>query len=109
MSSASVSLPALILRRERSLAWPVGLWCPFCRRAIARMSMVKDQLDAVGVETLGVVATEPDNARLYFTFRPTRRQLAADPERPSPTSGGDDARVHKDPRSDEGQSRQGAF
>ena len=33
-----------------------------------------------GVETLGVVATPPENARLYFKFRPTRLRLAADPE-----------------------------
>src|SRR5688572_6691550 len=63
------------------LALFIGLWCPFCRRAIAQMSLVEDQLKAVGVETLGVVATQPDNARLYFKFRPTRLRLAADPER----------------------------
>ena len=32
------------------------------------------------METLGVVATPPENARLYFKFRPTRLRLAADPE-----------------------------
>ena len=63
------------------LALFIGLWCPFCRRAIAEMSLVENQLKALGVETLGVVATEPDNARLYFKFRPTRLRLAADPER----------------------------
>jgi peroxiredoxin len=58
----------------------IGLWCPFCRRAIAQMSLVEDQLKAAGVETLGVVATQPDNARLYFKYRPIRLRLAADPE-----------------------------
>ncbi len=57
-----------------------GLWCPFCRRAIAQFGLARDRLQALGVETLGVVATSPENARLYFRYRPTRVPLAADPE-----------------------------
>ncbi len=62
------------------LALMLGLWCPFCRRHIAQMGTTEGKLRAVGVETLGVVATPPDNARLYFKFRPTRLRMAADPE-----------------------------
>ncbi|MEX2220354.1 MAG: redoxin domain-containing protein [Candidatus Rokuibacteriota bacterium] len=62
------------------LALFIGLWCPFCRRSIAQMGKVESKLKALGVETLGVVATAPENARLYFKFRPTRLRLAADPE-----------------------------
>src|SRR6266849_4571747 len=62
------------------LALFVGLWCPFCRRSIAQMGKVESKLKALGVETLGVVATAPENARLYFKFRPTRLRLASDPE-----------------------------
>jgi len=62
------------------LALFVGLWCPFCRRSIAQMGKVESKLKALGVETLGVVATAPENARLYFKFRPTRVRLASDPE-----------------------------
>jgi peroxiredoxin len=58
----------------------VGLWCPFCRRAIAHMGTMENRLKEVGVETLGVVATTPENARLYFKYRPTRLRLASDPE-----------------------------
>lgn len=58
----------------------IGLWCPFCRRQIAQMGKTEDKLKTLGVETLGVVATPPENARLYFKFRPTRVRLAADPE-----------------------------
>jgi peroxiredoxin len=58
----------------------IGLWCPFCRRQIARMGTNEAKLKALGVESLGVVATEPENARLYFKFRPTRLRLGADPE-----------------------------
>ena len=57
-----------------------GLWCPFCRRAIAQMGVTRQKLQALGVETLGIVATKPENARLYFRFHPTRVPLAADPE-----------------------------
>jgi peroxiredoxin len=62
------------------LALFIGLWCPFCRRSIAQMGATEAKLKAVGVETLGVVATTPENARLYFKFRPTRLRLGADPE-----------------------------
>ncbi len=62
------------------LAIFVGLWCPFCRRSIAQMGTAEGQLRAAGVECLGVVASTPANARLYFKYRPTRLRLAADPE-----------------------------
>lgn len=62
------------------LALFVGLWCPFCRRAIAQVAANESKLKPLGVETLGVVATVPENARLYFKFRPCRLRLAADPE-----------------------------
>jgi hypothetical protein len=62
------------------LALLIGLWCPFCRRQIAQMGANEAKLKALGVETLGVVATAPENAQLYFKFRPTRLRLGADPE-----------------------------
>lgn len=57
-----------------------GLWCPFCRRHIARLGTTRQQLEALGVETLAIVATEPERARLYVRFHPTGVPLAADPE-----------------------------
>ena len=57
-----------------------GLYCPFCRRAIAQLGITRDKLRGLGVETLGVVATKTENARLYFRLRPTRLPLAADAE-----------------------------
>lgn len=61
------------------LALFIGLWCPFCRRAIAQVGANEPALKAEGVDVLGVVATSPENARLYFKFRPTRLRLASDP------------------------------
>ncbi|HEV8612740.1 MAG TPA: redoxin domain-containing protein, partial [Gemmatimonadales bacterium] len=75
-----VSLADYRGRSSVFLALFIGLWCPFCRRSIAQMGAIEDKLQAVGVETLGIVATAPQNARLYFKFRPTRLRLAADPE-----------------------------
>jgi peroxiredoxin len=75
----TVSLAEYRGRNPLFLALFIGLWCPFCRRSIAQMGATESKLKALGVETLGVVATTPDNARLYFKFRPTRLRLAADP------------------------------
>lgn len=75
-----VSLADYRGRHPLFLALFVGLWCPFCRRSIAQMGATESKLKAVGVETLAIVATTPENARLYFKFRPTRLRLASDPE-----------------------------
>jgi peroxiredoxin len=75
-----VSLADYRGRAPLFLALFIGLWCPFCRRAIAQIGASEQALKAMGVETLGIVATPPENARLYFKYRPTRLRLAADPE-----------------------------
>jgi peroxiredoxin len=56
-----------------------GLHCPFCRRALVQMAATSEKLKSLGVESLGVVGTELDNARLYFTYRPTPLTLGVDP------------------------------
>jgi peroxiredoxin len=76
----SISLADYRGRTPVFLALFPGLWCPFCRRAIAQATGNEDTLKTMGVATLGVVATPPENARLYFKFRPSRLRLAADPE-----------------------------
>jgi peroxiredoxin len=75
-----VSLAEYRGRSPVFLALFIGLWCPFCRRSIAQMGTTEASLGAVGVETLGIVASAPQNARLYFKYRPTRLRLGADPE-----------------------------
>jgi peroxiredoxin len=57
-----------------------GLYCPFCRRHIAGLGLTSTKLEKLGVETLAVVATPVDRARLYFRHRPTRLALASDPD-----------------------------
>jgi len=76
----SVSLADYRGRSPVFLALLVGLWCPFCRRQIAQIGTLEGKLKALGVESLAVVATPSENARLYFKFRPTRVRLASDPE-----------------------------
>jgi len=56
------------------------LYCPLCRRAIAQLGLSRPKLQEAGVESLGIIATKPEHARLYFQFRPTRLPLAADPD-----------------------------
>jgi peroxiredoxin len=57
-----------------------GLYCPFCRRSLAQMSATSEKLKPLGVESLAVVGTELENARLYFQYRPSRLALGVDPQ-----------------------------
>jgi peroxiredoxin len=76
----TVSLADYRGRSPVFLALFLGLWCPFCRRSIVQIGKAESKLKALGVEALGIVATAPENARLYFKYRPTPLRLAADPE-----------------------------
>lgn len=78
--NAAISLSDYSGRSPLFLALLIGLWCPFCRRQIAQIGAIEGKLKAEGIEALGIVATSPENAKLYFKFRPTRLRLAADPE-----------------------------
>src|SRR5215207_9852308 len=78
--SGTVSLADYRGKAPLFLALFIGLWCPFCRRALAQLATTQPALKASGVETLSVVATRPSNAQLYFKFRPTCLRVAADPE-----------------------------
>jgi peroxiredoxin len=57
-----------------------GLYCPFCRRAIVQLASSAARLKPLGIESLAVVATELENARLYYRFRPIDLPLAVDPD-----------------------------
>ncbi|MGY3408464.1 peroxiredoxin [Bradyrhizobium sp. GM5.1] len=59
-----------------------GLHCPFCRRHIAAQAQLDAALHEKGVESLTVVNTPIERARLYFRYHPLPNLLAAsDPER----------------------------
>lgn len=59
-----------------------GLHCPFCRRHITAQAQVDVALRDKGVESLTVVNTPIERARLYFRYHPLPNLLAAsDPER----------------------------
>lgn len=62
------------------LALMRGLYCAFCRRHIAQLGTTREKLQVLGVETLAIVATPPERARLYYRFRPVNVPLAADPD-----------------------------
>jgi peroxiredoxin len=78
--AADISLADYRGKSHLLLAIFIGLYCPFCRRNIAQLGGTQEKLRDMDVETLCVVATELDNARLYFKYRPARVALAADPE-----------------------------
>jgi len=78
-AAETVSLDDYRGRTPLFLALMLGLWCPFCRRQLVQLGGFDDKLKPLGIESLAVVATAPENARLYFKFRPTRLRLAADP------------------------------
>jgi peroxiredoxin len=76
----TVSLADYRGRSPLFLALMLGLWCPFCRRQLVQLGGFGEKLKALGIDSLAVVATAPENARLYFRFRPTKLRLASDPE-----------------------------
>src|SRR5262245_17652822 len=75
----TVSLHDYRGRRPLLLAFFRGIYCPFCRGQIAKLGLATDKLQAAGVETLAVVASNLERTRLYFRYRPTRVPLAVDP------------------------------
>ncbi|AFL50259.1 peroxiredoxin [Sinorhizobium fredii] len=61
-----------------------GLHCAFCRRHVAAMAQLNPALREKGVQTLAVVNTPVERARLYFRYHPIPGLLAAsDPVRAS--------------------------
>jgi peroxiredoxin len=61
-----------------------GLHCAFCRRHITAMAQLDTALREKGVESLTVVNTPIERARLYFRYHPLPNLLAAsDPGRVS--------------------------
>ena len=57
-----------------------GLHCPFCRRQVVQLASVQPALSAAGIETIAVVNTPVERARMYFRHRPTPVTLLSDPE-----------------------------
>jgi hypothetical protein len=45
-----------------------------------QLGQIAQRLEPLGIRTLGVVATEPERARLYFRFRRPRMPVGADPD-----------------------------
>lgn len=64
-----------------------GLHCPFCRRHVAAMAYLNPMLREKGVQSLAVVNTPVERARLYFRYirypifllHPTRDGLRTKP------------------------------
>jgi peroxiredoxin len=57
-----------------------GLHCPFCRRQLGQFANLQPTLRAAGVETLAVINTPVERARLYVRYQPTPVTLLCDPD-----------------------------
>ena len=57
-----------------------GLHCPFCRRQVVQLAGVQPALRAAGIQTVAVINTPLQRARLYFGHRPTPVMLLSDPD-----------------------------
>ena len=57
-----------------------GLHCPFCRRQVVQLGAAQPALRAAGIETLAVINTPVERARMYFRHRPTPVTLLSDPD-----------------------------
>jgi peroxiredoxin len=57
-----------------------GLHCPFCRRHLAVLDMLRRRIEPLGFATVAIVNTPVDRARLYFRESRTGVRLGADPE-----------------------------
>jgi peroxiredoxin len=57
-----------------------GLHCPFCRRQVVQLAVAQPALRAAGIETVAVINTPVERARLYFRHRPTPIMLLSDPD-----------------------------
>lgn len=89
-SSPAFSLPAANRDGQVSLAdlrgrpfligFYRGLHCPYCRRQVVQLASAQPALAAAGVETIAVINTPLDRARLYFRHRPTPIMLLSDPD-----------------------------
>jgi peroxiredoxin len=56
-----------------------GLHCPFCRRQVTQLAEIQPALRAEGIETVAVINTPVERARMYFRYRPVPLLLLADP------------------------------
>lgn len=71
---------ASLLGRPFLIGFYRGLHCPFCRRQVGQLSSLQPALHAMGVETLAVINTPLERARLYFRYQPTPVTLLCDPD-----------------------------
>lgn len=55
-----------------------GLHCPFCRRQVGQLGRLQPALHAAGVETVAVINTPVERARIYFEHRPSPAVLLCD-------------------------------
>jgi peroxiredoxin len=78
--SGSLALADFIGRQPVFLGLYRGLHCPFCRRHLAQLDLIRAKLEPLGVATVAIVNTPLDRARLYFRGRGSGVRIGADPD-----------------------------
>ena len=67
-------------RRSLLLGLFRGLHCPFCRSQVVMMGGYSERLGELGVDSLAIVNTDLDRARLYYGRQRPGMALAVDPD-----------------------------
>ena len=78
-SDGDIALSDLRSRNPVLVGLYRGVYCAFCRRHLARLDAVGRELSSQGIETIAIVTSTVERARLYFKFRKTGLTLASDP------------------------------
>ncbi|QRM57194.1 redoxin domain-containing protein (plasmid) [Sinorhizobium sp. BG8] len=73
-----MATPASLHGHPFLIAFFRGLHCPFCRRQVGQLGGLQPTLRAAGVETVIVINTPVERARMYFGHRPTPAVLLCD-------------------------------
>ena len=80
-SGGDVALSDFRGRKNLLLWFSKGLFCPFCRRNMARLSQAYQQFQSSDAEILQITHNTADEARLYFRNYPLVAPYLCDPDR----------------------------
>lgn len=78
--NGTISLEEFRGRQPLFLGLYRGLHCPFCRRHLAQLDLLRAKLEPLGVATVAIVNTSLDRARFYFRGYRNGVRIGADPD-----------------------------
>jgi peroxiredoxin len=78
--SGSIALADFTGRQSVFVGLYRGLHCPFCRRHLAQLDLLRAKLEPLAVATVAIVNTPLDRARLYFRGHRGGVRIGVDPD-----------------------------